>query len=125
MSYSILIVDDHVLLRKGIRSILEKIHDVDFVEEANDGFDAIEIARKHTFDVVLLDISMPGKDGRDVCMELKSSPETQDVKIIMFTGRDSHHDRILALKLGADEYVEKPCQFFYLERAVDGVLRNM
>ncbi len=62
----VLIVDDHPLIRKGLRQILvESVH-IGLVEEASDGFQAVEAVRKSRFDVVVLDISIPGKDGMEV-----------------------------------------------------------
>jgi PleD family two-component response regulator len=67
----VLIVDDHPLIRKGLRQILvESVH-IGLVEEASDGFQALEAARKDRFDVIVLDISLPGKDGMEVLRELK------------------------------------------------------
>ena len=59
----ILIVDDHLILRRGIKSILEELPDIDSIFEATNGNEAIKTVREQGFDLVLLDISMPGKDG--------------------------------------------------------------
>ncbi len=93
------------------------------VFNAYDGATAFSIALEHIPDVILLDISMPEMDGRDVCRKLKSQPDTSKIKIIMITSRDQHYDRLLGFAVGADEYIEKPCSIYYLERSINALLR--
>ena len=66
---------------------------------------ALELARAELFDVVILDIMLPGISGPDVCSALRGEG---DVPIVMLTARDSEIDRVLGLELGADDYVTKP-----------------
>lgn len=120
MGYTILVVDDHVLLRKGIKSILNKIEEVDIVMEANDGFDAIEKVRKQDFDIVLLDISMPGKDGMDTLKQLKY--ELPKLQVLMLSMYPEDRYAIQALKAGASGYLEKDCQPEELQKAVKEIL---
>ena len=120
MACAILIVDDHVLLRKGIRSIIEKIQEVDVVTEANDGFEAIEEVRKQNVDMVLLDISMPGKDGMDTLKQLKY--EFPMLKVLMLSMYPEERYAIRALKAGAAGYLEKDCQPEELQKAVKEVI---
>lgn len=120
MGYKILIVDDHVLLRKGIRSILEKARLADLVVEANDGFEAIEAARKERFDLVLLDISMPHKDGLDTLKQLKY--EFPGIKILMLSMYPEESYAIRVLRAGAAGYLEKDCRPEQLEKAVREVI---
>ncbi len=93
------------------------------VFNAYDGAAAYSIALEHIPDVLLLDISMPKMDGRDVCKKLKSQPDTSQIKIIMITSRDQHYDRLLGFAVGADEYIEKPCSIYYLERSLKALFR--
>ena len=95
------------------------------VLNAYDGWETIDMAFEHIPDIIILDVTMPEGDGRDICKQLKNSPETRHIKIIMLTGKDRHHDRRLGLELGADEYLEKPCPFFFLERAIDKIVSKM
>jgi DNA-binding NarL/FixJ family response regulator len=120
MGYKILIVDDHVLLRKGIRSILEKAHLADLIVEASDGFEAIEAARKERFDLVLLDISMPHKDGLDTLKQLKY--EFPGIKILMLSMYPEESYAIRVLRAGAAGYLEKDCRPEQLEKAVREVI---
>ena len=68
--------------------------------------------------MIILDLTMPGMDGRDVCKQLKSSLETKHIKIIMLTGKDEQQDRRLGLELGADEYLPKPYPIDFLTAAI-------
>ncbi len=117
----ILIADDdrttHIKFRKFLITNGFKIFN------AYDGAAAFSIALEHIPDVLLLDISMPKMDGRDVCKKLKSQPDTSQIKIIMITSRDQHYDRLLGFAVGADEYIEKPCSIYYLERSLKALLR--
>ncbi len=83
----VLIVDDHDLIRKGIRLLLEGFSDVEVVGEASNGCDAITLALKHHPDVILLDLSMPtGLDGFTTAKTIMD--ELEDVKIIVLTMHD-------------------------------------
>ena len=78
------------------------------VVTAADGLDAVVQAKLQRPAMVLLDLMLPGMDGLDVCRELKRSPETAGVAVIMLTARGEEVDRIVGLELGADDYVVKP-----------------
>ena len=67
----ILIADDHPIFRAGLKEILGKEKDVELIGEADNGHKALELARKQRWDVVLLDLTMPGKDGLEVLQELR------------------------------------------------------
>ena len=102
----ILIADDdthvHKLLTATINSDkFEVIH-------SYNGQKTMElIAREHP-DLIVLDIVMPIKDGRDICKDLKKNPETKDILVLMLSSKDEQFDRTLGLKLGADDYATKP-----------------
>lgn len=117
----ILIADDdqtaHIKFKKFLENIgLEVLH-------AYDGQEAYEMASHILPDFMVLDINMPKLDGRDICQRLKGDSSTKNIRIIMVTGRDSDHDRMLGFKLGADEYIEKPCTPHFLQRALRSVCR--
>ena len=120
MGYAILIVDDHVLLRKGIRSILEQSRTADLVVEAGDGFEALEAVRQRHFDLVLLDISMPNKDGLDTLKQLRY--EFPRLKILMLSMYPEENYAIRALRAGAAGYLEKDCSPEQLAKAVRDVM---
>jgi DNA-binding response OmpR family regulator len=75
---------------------------------AYDGQEAVERVYDELPDIVVLDIMMPKKDGRDICRELKTDPRTKGVRILMLSAKDQQFDRIVGLELGADDYEVKP-----------------
>ena len=101
----ILVVDDHALIRKGIKQLLEDNHDVQVAGEAESGIQAINMMRKNHFDLVLLDIALPDKHGMDVLKQLKS--ERPDIKIIVLSMYPEDQYGVRALKAGAMGYINK------------------
>jgi len=89
---------------------------------AADGAAAIELAKKQKFDVVLLDVMMPGKSGWEVARALKQDPATQDVKIVMVSAIGEKTNEITAPIYGADAHVDKPFEFETLERVIARLL---
>lgn len=115
----ILVVDDEQKLREVVRMYLEKEGFV--VEEACDGQKALDFVNKEKWNLIILDLMMPGMDGWSVCKEVR---KTSAVPIIMLTARDAEMDRILGLELGADDYVAKPFSPRELVARVKAVLRR-
>ncbi len=117
---SVLVVDDEPALRKALRTSL--IASGFAVEEARDGEEALVTARRHPFDLVLLDINMPGINGIDACRRMRGiSPRAG---IVMVTVRDSEDDKVRALEAGADDYVTKPFKLRELTARLRAVLRR-
>ena len=102
----ILIVEDDPDIRELLRFNLEKAGYTLFLAE--DGEKALALARKHSPDIILLDLMLPGVDGLEVCRTLKKDPELQRIPIIMVTAKGEEMDRVVGLELGADDYVVKP-----------------
>ena len=75
---------------------------------ANNGIDAVKIAIEEKPNLILLDLMIPGKDGYDVCKEVRSNIEIKNIPIIMLTAKSEEIDKILGLELGADDYITKP-----------------
>jgi DNA-binding response OmpR family regulator len=98
-----LLVEDDARLASLTAEYLRR-HGVEVVVAA-DGARALNEAGRTRFDVVLLDLMLPGRSGLDVCRELR---ETSDVPIVMLTARGEEADRVLGLELGADDYLAKP-----------------
>ena len=98
-----LVVDDDTNIRKLLRLYLER--DRYRIAEAEDGPAALREAQQRRFDVVLLDVMLPGIDGMEVCRRLR---ETSDMPIILLTARSGDSDKVVGLDLGADDYVVKP-----------------
>jgi two-component system response regulator RegX3 len=91
------------------------------VDSERDGTAALEAARRKGYDIVILDVMLPGTPGTDVCRELRSE---SDVPILMLTARDAEIDRVLGLELGADDYVTKPFSTAELLSRVRAILRR-
>uniref|UniRef100_A0A7C2W5T2 Response regulator n=1 Tax=Thermorudis sp. TaxID=1969470 RepID=A0A7C2W5T2_9BACT len=101
-----LIVDDDPNLRKLIRATVEDEDHV--VLEAADGVEALNLARKHLPDLMLLDIAMPRMDGVKVCKEIKADPATRNITVVMLTAKGQERDRQAAQEAGAEAYFTKP-----------------
>ena len=65
------IADDHALMREGLKHILSKAEDIEVVAEASDGFEVMALVRKQAFDVLVMDLSMPGRSGMDLIKQIK------------------------------------------------------
>jgi DNA-binding NarL/FixJ family response regulator len=101
----LLVADDHAIVREGIRHTLEKTGDIVVAGEARNCQEALEMAEKNDYDIVLLDISMPGRGGMDVLKELKSLPKKLTVLVLSMYPEDQYAVR--ALRLGAAGYLTK------------------
>lgn len=109
----ILLVDDHVLFRKGLAGLLAGQRGVEVVGEASDGWEAATLTRDRAPDAVLMDIHMPHCTGLEAIPLIKQ--ERPDVKIVMLTVSCEDHDLFAAIRLGADGYLTKdmePQQLF-------------
>ncbi len=105
MAYQILLVDDHKIMRDGIRAILQHSDEFEVVGEAETGTDAIEAAKKMSPDMVLMDIGLPGLNGIEATAEiLKWRPET---KVIILSMYDDEHSVVSAVRSGARAFVLK------------------
>ena len=119
MSRKVLVVDDEKLIVKGIRFSLEQ--DGMEVDCAYDGEEAVEKAKEKKYDIILLDLMLPGIDGYQVCREIR---HTSDVPIIMLSAKGETFDKVLGLELGADDYIIKPFDSKELVARVRAVLRR-
>lgn len=100
----VLVVEDELSIAKLLQYNLEKDgYEVDVAMDGQEGFD---MAKEGVYDIILLDIMLPGKDGMDVCRELRQ--EKIETPIIMLTAKDSEIDKIVGLEIGADDYITKP-----------------
>ena len=118
---SVLVVDDEPSLRKTLRASLSASGFA--VGEARSGEEALEVLEGRPFDLVLLDINMPGAGGIDACRNMRGlAPQ---IGIIMVTVRDSENDKVKALEAGADDYVTKPFRLGELIARLRAVLRRI
>ena len=118
----ILLADDHALMRHGLRAILEKEMDVQVVDEAENGRDAVEIAKRTRPNVVVMDVGMPGLNGIDATREILA--ENRDAKVI---GLSMNSDRRYVLAMfaaGAVGYLPKDAPSSELILAVRTVMQN-
>lgn len=106
MSFKIMVVDDEKNILELITYNLKREGYVVFTAE--NGLDALKMATEVKPDLVLLDIMLPGKDGLEVCQQLRYNHETADVPIIMLSAKDEEIDKVVGLEVGADDYVTKP-----------------
>lgn len=102
---NVLLVEDHELYRMGLAMLLGKADDINLSAEAADGLDGIKKARECSPDVILMDIGLPNIDGIEATQRIKEF--NPDVKILIFTSRDSENDVFEAFKAGADGYIMK------------------
>ena len=102
---SILVVDDHALIRKGLKQLLEDTPDIRITGEAECGVQAINMVRAHRYDLVLLDISLPDKQGIDVLRQLKV--EHPNIKVIVLSMHPEDQYGVRTLKAGALGYLNK------------------
>jgi len=117
---SVLVVDDEFALRTALRKSLSA-GGFD-VEEARNGEEALGAIRQRSFDLVLLDINMPGVGGMETCRKIRGmAPQTG---IVMVTVRDAENDKVDALEAGADDYVTKPFRLRELMARLRAVLRR-
>jgi len=116
----VLVVDDEPPLRKALRASLTAAGFA--VEEARTGDEAVAVAKQHPFDLVLLDINMPGLSGFEACRRIRAlAPRTG---IVMATVRDAEDDKVRALESGADDYITKPFRLRELIARLRAVLRR-
>ena len=115
----ILLVDDHQMIRDGIRSLLTGVDDVDIVAEASNGNEAIEILKKQDVDLILMDISMPEMNGIEATKIITSKFEK--VKVLTLSMHDEESFVIKMLQVGASGYVLKTTDKLELTEAIKTV----
>ena len=120
MTVKILLVEDHTLVRSGIRSLLESWPDVQVVADVGDGRSAIEICREIHPDVVLTDVEMPSLNGIETTRQIHAL--LPDVKIIMLSMHGDPQYVLESLKAGASGYVLKDAAFGDLQTAIQSVM---
>ncbi|MCX6826141.1 MAG: response regulator [candidate division Zixibacteria bacterium] len=118
----ILVIEDDNDIRELIRYNL--IRDGYRVAESSDGEDGLSKANSAPFDLILLDLMLPGINGIEICKNLKSDPRTAGIPIIMVTAKGEEADIVIGLELGADDYVVKPFSPKILIARIRAVLRR-
>jgi len=116
----ILIIEDDPAIRTGLKeTFTTEGYNVSDAETGTKGF---ELAGKHDFDLIVLDLILPGKDGIEICKDLRS--DGVKTPIIMVTSRKEEIDKILGLEIGADDYVTKPFSIRELLARVKALIRR-
>lgn len=117
---NILIVDDEELFVKGLKYSLEQ--DDYVIDTAYDGNEALKKSKKSIYDLIILDLMLPGIDGLEVCKKIR---ENSQVPIIMLTARGEDMTKILGLEYGADDYLTKPFNILELKARIKAILRRI
>jgi DNA-binding NarL/FixJ family response regulator len=112
----VLIADDHAVFREGLRRILCDAEDIDVVGEATDGASTVELARRTAADVIVLDLSMPGRSGIDLIAQVRR--EAPPLKILVLTMHAEDQYALRAFRAGAVGYLTKDGAVMELERAI-------
>ncbi len=118
----ILLVDDHAILREGIRALLDKQDNVEVVAEAGNGREAVLKATQSQPDVVILDISMPLMDGLEATRQMKK--DNPEIKILVLTMHDDEEYFFQLLRAGASGYITKKSVGSELASAIEAVSRG-
>ena len=119
MAKKVLVVDDERLIVKGLKFSLQQ-EDME-VDAAYDGEEALELAKKTEYDIVLLDVMLPKMDGFEVCQQIR---EFSNMPIIMLTAKGDDMDKILGLDYGADDYITKPFNILEVKARIKAIMRR-
>jgi two-component system cell cycle response regulator len=118
--HTVLVVDDNV---SNVKMLEAKLLDENFdVRVAFDGLEALAHVEAHAFDLVLLDVMLPGIDGFEVCRRLRQHPRGAQLPIVMLTALDTASGRALGASAGADDYFVKPVEDEILFRRLSDLL---
>lgn len=118
----ILLVEDNRQIAEMVGEFLEmRGYSVDY---AADGVSGLHLAVSNSYDVIVLDLMLPGIDGLEVCRKLREAPRTRDLLVIMLTAKGTEADVVVGLTLGADDYIVKPFSTSELMARIKTVLRR-
>src|ERR1044072_6073950 len=119
---TVLVVEDEQNIRELVCLRLG-LENYDCVQ-AGDGEEGLKLARGRSFDLVILDVMLPGLDGVTVCKAIRRDSENPDVPVLMLTARREESDKVVGLESGADDYLTKPCGVRELVARVRALLRR-
>jgi DNA-binding response OmpR family regulator len=118
----VLVVEDDAAIRELLRLHLDLAGFT--IDEAEDGRQALDRARSTPFDLLLLDVMLPGLDGVSVCRAIRSSGPNVNTPILMLTAREGESDKVLGLESGADDYLTKPFGVRELMARIGALMRR-
>ncbi len=121
MKKKVFIVDDDTIIHEAFNAVLSS-EEFEIIH-SYDGQDVIERVENEQPDLIILDIMMPGRDGRDICRDIKENSKTKNIKILMLSAKSAHHERIQGLEVGADDYVTKPIDPLHLVNKIRRMCR--
>lgn len=120
MSIKVMLADDHILMREGIRQLLEFDHSIEIVGEVSNGEQCMNMIYKVKPQVLLLDINMPVKNGIEVLQEIRNN--RLDVKVLILTVHNEIDYLLKAMDIGVNGYILKESDFSELKKAIDTVM---
>lgn len=116
----ILVVDDEKLLVKGIKFNLE--NDGYTVDGVYDGTSALAMIKENSYDLIILDLMLPGVDGLTICRKIR---ENSNVPVIMLTAKSEGSDKLIGFEYGADDYITKPFDILELKARIRVILKRV
>lgn len=122
MSIKVMIADDHMLIREGIKQLLEFDGSIDVIAQASDGVECLEKLKSVKPEVLLLDINMPNKSGIEVLEILKNSGS--DIKVLILTVHNEVEYLLRAVDIGVDGYILKDSESSELKKAINSVIKG-
>ena len=120
MSIRVMLADDHIMMREGIKQLLEYDGSIEVIDEASDGEECLSRIIQSNPDVLLLDINMPKKNGVEVLQEIKN--RQIGVKVLILTVHNEVEYLMKVVDIGAEGYLMKDSEFAELKRAIDTVM---
>ena len=122
MKVKVILADDHVMIREGIKQLLEFDQKIEVVAQANDGVECLELLQNMDADILLLDINMPRKNGLDTLSEIRRSKKK--IKVLMLTVHEEVEYLVKATDIGVDGYILKDSGSAELKKAIFAVLNG-
>lgn len=122
MSIKVILADDHILMREGIKQLLELDEGIEVVAEAGDGIECLEKVKDIKPDVLLLDINMPEKNGIEVLEEIKKN--SYNTKVLILTVHNTIEYLLKAVDLNVDGYLLKESEFSELKKAIYALVKG-
>ena len=122
MCINLMIADDHIMIREGIKQLLEFDGDMKVILETGDGEECLKLLEKNDPDVLLLDINMPKKNGIEVLTEIRKSGS--DLKVLMLTVHNEVEYLIKAIDIGVDGYILKDSESAELKKAIFSIVEG-
>ena len=117
----VLVVDDDLSVAKSIEATLRRYYQVSVVHS---GVEAIKDARRHSPDIIVLDVLMPGMDGLETCRQLRNDPLLANIPILFLTALGRPEERVAGFRAGADDYLTKPFNLEELQLRIEAILRR-